>query len=62
MTIPDVFCQVTLTAITRAQSGHYHPICGEPAVSPYGLCRKHEADRQRLMTPSPASTSNLVKE
>ena len=50
--IPDVFCQVTLTSITKAQGGHYHPRCGEPAVSAYGLCRKHEADRQRLMTPS----------
>ena len=54
--IPDMFCQVTLTRTVTATGptgGTWVlPKCGEPAVSPYGLCRKHEADRQRLMTPS----------
>ena len=54
--IPDVFCQVTLTemvSVPGPTGGNWVlPKCDEPAVSPYGLCRKHQADRERLMTPS----------
>lgn len=53
--IPDVFCQVTL--IVNADSGRklmgkHVRACGQPAVSPYGLCRQHDADRRRLQAPS----------
>lgn len=50
--IPDVFCQVTLTnSGVKGGRGGELPKCGQPAVSPYGLCAKHQADRERL-TPS----------
>ena len=48
--IPDVFCQVTLILPVYGRPDPY--VCGEPAVSPYGLCRHHQAERERLQAPS----------